>query len=359
VSLPQRPENGTAALGRCLEAGGEVSIQWVPPDAGVAEALGGATRPGVTVDAPCLDQAYLIYEARPARPGRDFSGATVLASPTCDIGDHRTWFFEITAIQLRLDLARGTRQILWRSLPAWSPRAATGYLPGGAKDPRSLGGYTKPYAPHYRFPSAATAAFEADIEAHGMAVKLLPPLPEDQVEVDDDRARWPCFFPSSLGLITTWDRDGRPNLMPCGSTTVLSRTPLVLAPCVSYAPINQRYAPRETLRILRERGRFGCGVPYINERMIEGIQYAGSVSLRQDSSKVAHAGFAMAPDAWAPRILAAPIHYECEVVDEIGLGTHAMFLGEVRRTVIRDDLSPDNPLEWYPWPTPGDLLPAA
>jgi flavin reductase (DIM6/NTAB) family NADH-FMN oxidoreductase RutF len=47
---------------------------------------------------------------------------------------------------------------------------------------------------------------------------------------------------------------------------------------------------------------------------------------------------------------AVPIHYDCEVVGEIQLGTHIMFLGEVRRILVRDDVTNDNPLEWYPWP---------
>jgi hypothetical protein len=26
-----------------------------------------------------------------------------------------------------------------------------------------------------------------------------------------------------------------------------------------------------------------------------------------------------------------------------------MFLGEVRRIEVHDDVNPDNPIEWYPW----------
>jgi flavin reductase (DIM6/NTAB) family NADH-FMN oxidoreductase RutF len=182
-----------------------------------------------------------------------------------------------------------------------------------------------------------------------MAIKMLPPLPEDQVEVDDDRARWPCFFPSSAGMITTWVEPGIPNLMPCGSTTIISRSPLIIAPCISYAPINQRYAPRATLDIIRATGRFGCGVPQISDQVINGITFGGNVSVREFPDKVARSGLSVLDDAWAPILSDLPIHYDCEVLEEILLGTHVMFLGEVKRIRVRSDVNPANPIEWIPW----------
>jgi flavin reductase (DIM6/NTAB) family NADH-FMN oxidoreductase RutF len=182
-----------------------------------------------------------------------------------------------------------------------------------------------------------------------MAVKHLPPLPSDQVEVDNDRARWPCFFPSSVGMITSWDSSGAPNLMPCGSTTIISRHPLVVSPCVSYAAINDRYAPRRSLESIRRTGRFGCGVPYVSDDIIASIRYAGNISLARDPGKVANAGLALTRNDWAPMLAAMPVHFDCKVVGEVRLGTHIMFLGEVTRIRVRDDVTPANPLTWYPW----------
>jgi flavin reductase (DIM6/NTAB) family NADH-FMN oxidoreductase RutF len=258
------------------------------------------------------------------------------------------YFLEITAIQLRQDVAEGRSQIHWRSLPEWSPASVSG-LEQLDEQSRAGGKYTKGYTPHYVFPSAGTIAFEADSVANGMSIKLLPPLPEDQVEVDNDRARWPCFFPSSAGLITTWTADGVPNLMPCGSTSVVSRHPMVIAPCVSYADINIRYASRASLELIRKSGRFGCGVPYISDQIVQAIKYAGNISIASDRDKVAHAGLAVRPNPWAPVLTDVPIHFDCEVVGEVRLGTHIMFLGEVRRIEVREDASPSNPLTWTPW----------
>lgn len=65
---------------------------------------------------------------------------------------------------------------------------------------------------------------------------------------------------------------------------------------------------------------------------------------------MARAGFAVEAGARVPVLPELPINFECEVVDELRLGTHVMFFGEVRRILIRRDVTPANALEWCPWP---------
>jgi flavin reductase (DIM6/NTAB) family NADH-FMN oxidoreductase RutF len=306
-----------------------------------------AVRPARTNQAPVLLDAHLVYEARLVKPGRDFGGVAIHQQPWTDVGSHRVYYFEITAIQLREDIADGRSQIHWRSLPAWQPGAS---LERG-RSAAAIEGvkYAKPYTPHYSFPSTGTIAFEADERRDGMAVKYRAPLPEDQVEVDNDRARWPCFFPSSVGMITTWHEPGVPNVMPCGSTTIVSRHPLVVTPCVSYAAINDRYAPRATLDAIRRTGRFGCGVPFIDESVLGAVKYCGNISVTANPHKVRDSRLDVTFSEYGPVLSALPVHFDCEVVGEVRLGTHIMFLGEVRRLRVRADVSPERPLEWYPW----------
>jgi flavin reductase (DIM6/NTAB) family NADH-FMN oxidoreductase RutF len=358
------------AFTEVLERGGAVAVQFLPPGPVLDRVLGViektseaetperiartglATRPALTSAAPVFADAYLVYEGRLVRPGRDLDGEPIYPQPWRDVGSHRVYFLEVRAIQLRRDIAEGRSQVRWRSLPAWDPAAATGTV-----DPAGAGGsgYQKGYTPHYAFPSAGTIAFEADGIEDGMAVKHLAPEAADQVEVDNDRARWPCFFPSSVGMITTWTPDGRPNLMPCGSTTVVSRHPLVITPCVGYAAINERYAPRLTLDLIRKNRAFGCGVPYVSERVVAAIKLAGNVSLQAAGDKVARTGLAVTRGPLAPVLDDLPVHFDCEVMDELRLGTHVMFLGAVRRIRVRADVTTANPLEWCPW---ADVLPA-
>jgi flavin reductase (DIM6/NTAB) family NADH-FMN oxidoreductase RutF len=358
------------AFTRVLEAGGAAAVQFLPPGPVLDRVLGVIektveaetperiartglpTRPALTSRAPVFADAYLVYEGRFVRPGRDLDGQPIYPRPWHDVGSHRVYFLEVRTIQLRRDIAEGRSQIRWRSLPAWEPES-TG--PVEPVEGTAGSGYQKGYTPHYAFPSAGTIAFEADGLEHGMAVKHLPPEAADQVEVDNDRARWPCFFPSSVGMITTWAPDGRPNLMPCGSTTVVSRDPLVITPCVGYAAINERYAPRLTLDLIRANGAFGCGVPYVSDRVVAAIKLAGNVSLQTAGDKVARTGLTVTPGAPAPVLADLPVHFDCEVLDEVRLGTHVMFLGAVRRIRVRPDVTPANPLEWCPW---ADVRPA-
>jgi flavin reductase (DIM6/NTAB) family NADH-FMN oxidoreductase RutF len=355
-----------------LEECGQVAVQLLPPGGPLDRALaavlavpdedtnrrtaatGLATSPARSNSCPVFDDAYLVYEAKLVGPGRDFSGRPIHQRPWRDVGSHRIYFLEINAIQLQESIARAERQIHWRSLPCWQPqwRPQPQAL---AQTLRVSARYQKGYSANYLFPSAQTVAFEADEMVRGRAVKHLPTLAGDQVETDNDRARWPCFFPSSVGLITCQSEQGTVNVMPCGSTTVVSRHPLVIAPCVSYAAINDRYAPRASLDLIRRARRFGCGVPYIADDVLAAIRYAGTVSLADDPDKVRNAGLTVETSGPTPRLLELPIHYDCALIDEVHLGTHAMLLGEVRRIRVRTDVTPGNPVRWVPWP---DVVPS-
>lgn len=361
--LSDRHHPRTAFM-QLLEESEQATVQFLPPGPALQHTLrtilegaesetttrlarlGLEHRPSCSNDAPVLDEAYMAYEARFVQPSTDFAGNVVHAQPWQDVGSHRVYFMEINAIQLREDIAGGATQLQWRSLPDWSPSFGEPRAHHGAP---SHTGYQKGFTADYRFPARETVAFEADEWSNSMAIKHLPPLARDQVEVDNDRARWPCFFPSSVGMITCQTPDGGINVMPCGSTTIVARDPLTIAIAVSYASINARYAPRASLDYIRQAGRFGCGIPYRSSRMLDAIRHCGQNSYRDNPAKVQQAGFTSCGGALTPRLNELPIHYDCRVVHEIPLGTHALFLGEVERVYVRRDVTTENPLNWCPW----------
>ena len=45
-----------------------------------------------------------------------------------------------------------------------------------------------------------------------------------------------------------------------------------------------------------------------------------------------------------------PINFFCEVVKVVRLETHLSYIGEVKSILVRDDVTTDNPLKWYPYP---------
>ena len=349
---------------RMLEETGKAAVQFLLPGSDVDAAMsaigalpdssttsriarsGLAVRPALTSDAPVFSSAYLVYEASLATPMTDHLGVRIYDKPWVDAGSHRIYFLEINAILLRDDIASGHRQIRWTSLPSFSPADSAAMRAQPASMQPASGRYQKGYNPQYSFPSSGTIAFQADGHANGMAVKYLSR--EDPWILDDDQARWPCFFPQSAAMITSRHGDHM-NVMPCGSTTIINRTPLTVAPCVSYAEINQRYAPRASLELIRESGRFGAGVPFLHDGVVNAMKYAGNTSLAHDSGKLWHTGLEVGEWLGLPYFPQLPIHFDCRVTGEVRLGTHVMFLGEVESIRVRSDLTVGNPMTWCTW----------
>ena len=340
-----------AELRRALEA-----IATVPEDC-MAERLAKASdtyRSALRSPAPVLDSAYLVYEGRLVRPGHGISGEPINPLPWTDCGSHRIYYFEIETISLREDIATGRAPLHWRSLPSWRGLASDGSLTDlesvrARRESIACMGYTKLYRPDYTFPSADTVAFPGTPADDGFWVLDLPPLAENQVEIDNDRARWPCFFPSSLGIITVETPDGTRGAFPCGSTAMVARNPLTVGIAVCYANVNVRYAPRASLDLIRTAGRFGCGVPIYRQDVIEAIGYLGNISLRNDPDKVRHSGFSPVTLGNSFGFAELPVHFDCRVVEEIRLGTHSLFLGQVERVFVRRGVTSASPLEWCPW----------
>jgi len=349
-----------------LEASGRVALQFLMPGEPLSALMSAIAnvpedRPVERFTAadlathespPIFDDAYLVYQCRLAKPGRDFDGAPIYDEPWIDVGSHRIYFLEIESIALKDDIASGYAPLHWRSLPVWRGAPRRRPDPGSAakrEEALSRGAFVKAYQPDYVFPSAGTIAFAADEHRGGFAIKHLPPLPEDQVEVDNDRARWPCFFPSSVGLITVEDGHGRIGGMACGSTTILSRHPLTVAICVSYARINERYARRASLDLLERANRFGCGVPYYDPVVLEAIRYLGNISRPSDPGKVENCGLTALRMGNTIGFAELPVHYDCRIVERRRLGTHILILGEVENVFVHRDVTPDCALEWCPW----------
>jgi flavin reductase (DIM6/NTAB) family NADH-FMN oxidoreductase RutF len=309
-----------------------------------------STRKADTNDSLVFNDAYLVYEAKFVDQDEDFMGKTILTKPFEKVGSHKVFFLEVNAIQLREDISDGTSQIAWKSLPIWSPSIKKEDGNSDARDELlNKLKYIKGYNPNYHFPSKNTIAFEKDTVKNGMTIKYLPKAKDKGVILDNNRARWPCFFPSPVCFISSWKDENTPNVMPCGSTWAVSRDPFVISPCISYIDINERYAARASYHIIRKNKKFGCSIPYLNQKVIDSIRYMGNMSFTKDPKKVFNAGINIGKSKEFPLLTDMPINYSCEVIGEVYLGTHVMFLGKVNKIYVRSDLNINNPLEWCPW----------
>ena len=326
------------------------SINTIPENEGHARVLtaGLPTRPSLTNSAPVFEDAYMIYEARLVEPETDYLGNAIFTQAWTAVGSHKIYFLEINSIQLRQDIAHGRAQINWHSLPDWDIAPLDTRRNEHIQKKKLAEKYTKGFNPNYYFPAANTVAFEYDKVENGMAVMNLKPTAAGQMEEDNDRSRWPCFFPSTPLIITSYSSDGTPNIMPCGSTSVLSRKPFMIFPAIAASPINERYAPRYSIENIRRNGYFGCGVPFDNPQIVHAIHYLGNISYAEDADKVAHTGLSIINRPRAPMLTELPIHFECKVIGEQFLGTHILFFGEVVSILIHPKLSPDHPIKWVP-----------
>jgi len=350
-----------------IELGGDIAIQFISPGPALDRIMkvilntsecnsskrlleiGLTLRTGISNKAPIFNDAFLVYEGKLASSDHDLDGNEIFSEPYLDIGSHRVNYFEIEAIQLQRDIIEGSKQISWLSLPEWHPKdQERGFT--NKVDSKNNYNYIKDYTPHYRFPAKDTISFVEDEFIGDMGVKYLRRQSHDDLrKLTNDDARWPCFFPSSLGLITAFSEDKVCAILPCGSTSIVSRHPMVIAICVSYAKINERYSPRASLDIIRKAGTFGCAVPFDNKQVVDAITYTGNISINDDKNKLFNSGLVCELDSLVPVLSGFPIFFECSVIKEKRLGTHAMLFGEVRRVMIRDDISVENPLKWIPW----------
>ena len=210
--------------------------------------------------------------------------------------------------------------------------------------------YKKTFTPRYRFPGPNTVAFEGE-SCGRMRVLVLPTGPV--YEADNDRARWPCFFPAPLLVITAAAADGRTNMMPCGSTMMVNRHPLTIAACVAYAEINVRYRRRETLAMIEDAGVFGVCVFSDEDRFVEAVNLSGNLSVADGVDKFRRAGLTpiVGRETGTVLVKEAPICYECRLVGTRRLGTHKMLLGEVAAITMDPRLARgDAQLLWHPLP---------
>ncbi len=126
--------------------------------------------------------------------------------------------------------------------------------------------------------------------------------------------------------------DGRPNFMVAAWGGVANSEP----PMVSVAIRHQRY----TYRGVKQTGMFSVNVP--SATMVRETDYCGIESgARED--KTAACGFTLFYGKLEepPLIQECPVNLECAVVHELDLGSHVLFIGEVKETHVSEECLSD------------------
>ena len=139
-------------------------------------------------------------------------------------------------------------------------------------------------------------------------------------------------MPRPIAWVSTIDAQGQTNLAPYSFFNVVSPSPPVLGFSVGPRSGKQSqhdYAFKDTLLNIRATGEFVINV--VPERLLDQMVRTADL-LPHGASEFAHAGLTEMPSATVkpPRVLGAPVAYECTTFDILEIGQHHWVMGLVR-----------------------------
>lgn len=137
------------------------------------------------------------------------------------------------------------------------------------------------------------------------------------------------LFPLPVVMITSVDKDGRPNICTVAWTGTVCTDP----PMLSISLREERYSHS----LIKDSGEFVVNVPSVEE--LRATDYCGVVSGR-DVNKFEKTGLTPAPASAVkpPLILECPLHLECRVKKTLKLGSHTMFVAQIVAVQVTAEL---------------------
>ncbi len=138
------------------------------------------------------------------------------------------------------------------------------------------------------------------------------------------------FMPVSAVMISCVSAEGRPNIIPIIAWSFACRWPPKISIGICCGSFTPSYFPRASYRMIRDTREFVINFPDASLR--DKITLTGELSANDPQvDKFAAAG--LTPGAplvvRAPTIEECPISMECVVTEDVGLGSHHLFVGRV------------------------------
>ncbi len=140
------------------------------------------------------------------------------------------------------------------------------------------------------------------------------------VKIELDPRSHFCTYPSKVTLVTCLDEEGKSNIITLSWATFLSFDPPYFG--ISIAP--SRYSHK----LIKDTGEFVAN--FCDYKKARDILFCGRKSGR-DVDKFEETSFTELPalKVKPPRIKECYAHIECKVVDEVIVGDHTLFVGEI------------------------------
>ena len=129
-------------------------------------------------------------------------------------------------------------------------------------------------------------------------------------------------YPSPAALITSVDREGKPNIITLGEVFNISiRKPVIVGIAIRPATYSHR--------LISETREYVVNLPTASMRIK--VDACGSMSGRSGVDKFSVVGLTALPAAEVrpPLIAECPVNIECKVVGVQTIGDHDLFLGDV------------------------------
>lgn len=166
--------------------------------------------------------------------------------------------------------------------------------------------------------------------------------------LNDEQAKWPFFFPTSLGIISSIDKSNNQfNVMPCGSTHIISRAPFSIGIAISKLQYNNRYKLRSSLLNISNNNKFVCSVPFASKDLIKFINYSGNVSAFDNVDKISSIKLNTLKCKYGLLFRELPFNYLCKVRKIVKLKSHSYIIASVEETWIPIQFR-KNSLIWQP-----------
>jgi flavin reductase (DIM6/NTAB) family NADH-FMN oxidoreductase RutF len=193
----------------------------------------------------------------------------------------------------------------------------------------------KAFSPVFTYPTEKTGFFTGE----PAGAKLIKDIHE--VEHSAYGGWWPSFFPTTIGLLVTGAKDGKPNVMTCGCMAVVNAYPFMIGlPVFAEGSSPRGEGARYSLELMHLNPEFTINIPYIDDDMVKKIRLCGSVSGRDGMDKMEKAGFTALPSRHiSPPILKeCPLNFECRLHSETPMGSHHWIVGKVEAVYMDETL---------------------
>lgn len=136
-------------------------------------------------------------------------------------------------------------------------------------------------------------------------------------------------FPTPVYIVGTYNEDGTANAMNAAWGGICSSEPPAIMVAVRKS--------RKTYENILARKAFTINFP--NESLMVVSDYMGLVSGKKEN-KIERAGLKieMGQEVNAPILTDYPVSLECSLMDKLEVGSHMLFIGEIKRVVADEEV---------------------